>query len=59
MTTFDEPADPLRPAPREAKRRALKAALDAGEVSGEPEPFDMDEFIEEMRAEHPRHSKTP
>lgn len=29
----------------EAKLEALRAALIAGEESGEPEPFDFDEFI--------------
>ena len=35
---------------REAKVAALRAALDAAEQSGEPEPFDFDEFVREQLA---------
>jgi len=31
---------------REAQRSALQAALIEGERSGEPEPFDFDEFLQ-------------
>lgn len=34
----------------EAKVVALRAALDEAEQSGEPEPFDFDEFVREQRA---------
>jgi antitoxin ParD1/3/4 len=33
----------------EARLAALQAALVEGERSGEPEPFDFDDFIEEKR----------
>lgn len=36
---------------RERKIEALRAAIIEGEESGEPEPFDFDEFIAECRAE--------
>jgi antitoxin ParD1/3/4 len=39
---------------RETRLRALRKALDAGERSGEPTPFDFDEFVERKRAEQPR-----
>lgn len=35
---------------REAKLRALREALQEGLDSGEPEPFDFDEFLAEMHA---------
>lgn len=38
----------------EAKLERLRAALQEGLDSGEPEPFDFDEFLAEMRAEHDR-----
>jgi len=38
----------------EAKLGRLRAALQEGLDSGEPEPFDFDEFLAEMRAEHDR-----
>ena len=31
---------------------SISLALAAGDESGEPVPFDMDEFIAELRAEH-------
>jgi antitoxin ParD1/3/4 len=34
---------------REAPLSALRAALIEGERSGEPEPFDFDEFLERKR----------
>jgi len=34
---------------REARLSALQAALIEGERSGEPEPFDFDEFLEDKR----------
>lgn len=36
----------------EAKVRALQDALIAGEQSGEPQPFDFDDFKAGMRAEY-------
>lgn len=30
---------------------AIRAAIDAGEASGEPQPFDFDAFIERKRAQ--------
>lgn len=39
---------------RETRLRALRQALDAGERSGEPTPFDFDEFVAHKRAEQPR-----
>jgi antitoxin ParD1/3/4 len=36
---------------REEKMQALRDALQKGLDSGEPEPFDFDEFLKEMRAE--------
>lgn len=36
---------------REAKIRALRAAIEEGEASGPAEPFDLDEFLAECRAE--------
>ena len=35
---------------RKAKLEALRAAIREGLESGEPEPFDMDGFIDEVRA---------
>jgi antitoxin ParD1/3/4 len=35
---------------RETRLAALRAALVAGEQSGEPEPFDFDEFIAARRS---------
>ena len=35
---------------REAKVTALRNALIEAEQSGEPEPFDFDEFVKEQRA---------
>ena len=37
---------------QEGKLAALRAALIAGEQSGPSEPFDFDEFLARMRAEH-------
>lgn len=37
-------------AEREAELAAVRAALEAGEVSGEPEEFDFDEFIAAKKA---------
>jgi antitoxin ParD1/3/4 len=37
---------------REMKVDALRAALIEGEQSGLSTPFDLDEFLEEMRREH-------
>lgn len=37
---------------REAKLDALRAALIAGEESGPPQPFDLEEFLDEMHREH-------
>ncbi|OQW60669.1 MAG: antitoxin [Proteobacteria bacterium HN_bin10] len=36
---------------QEAKVRALRKALQDGLDSGQPEPFDFDEFLAEMHAE--------
>ena len=36
----------------ESDIEALRAAIDAGEASGEPQPFDSDEFLAEMRHRH-------
>ena len=35
---------------REARLLALQAALVEGERSGEPEPFDFDDFLEDKRS---------
>lgn len=35
---------------QETRMATLRAALVAGEESGEPEPFDFDDFIESKRA---------
>jgi antitoxin ParD1/3/4 len=35
---------------REARLAALRAALDAGEQSGEPAPFDVEAFLARKRA---------
>jgi len=35
---------------REAKLEALRAALTEGEQSGAPTPFDIEEFLDEMRS---------
>ncbi len=32
---------------------AIRAAIDEGEASGEPEPFDFDAFIQDMRRRYP------
>ena len=37
---------------REMRLEALRAALIEGEESGEPEAFDSDAFLAEMRARH-------
>jgi len=37
---------------RERKLQALRAALAEGEASGEPQPFDRDAFLAEMRRKH-------
>ncbi|WBX83880.1 type II toxin-antitoxin system ParD family antitoxin [Sphingosinicella microcystinivorans] len=37
---------------REARVRALQAALAEGEASGEPRPFDNTAFLNRMRARH-------
>lgn len=37
---------------REAKREQLRAAIQEGLDSGPAVPFDLDEFLEERRAEH-------
>jgi antitoxin ParD1/3/4 len=34
----------------EAAIDAIRAAIEEGEASGEPQPFDFDEFIEKKRA---------
>ncbi len=36
----------------EAKVRALELALIEGEESGEPQPFDFDEFLQRMNREY-------
>jgi antitoxin ParD1/3/4 len=36
----------------ETQIRALQEALKAGELSGEPVPFDSDAFLTRMRAKH-------
>ncbi|CAH0497358.1 type II toxin-antitoxin system ParD family antitoxin [Novosphingobium sp. CECT 9465] len=36
----------------EAKVRALEQALIEGEESGEPQPFDFDEFLQRMNREY-------
>jgi antitoxin ParD1/3/4 len=38
----------------EARLSALQAALAEGERSGEQEPFDFDDFLEDKRASAPR-----
>lgn len=38
----------------EAKVKALQDALAAGERSGEPAPFDSEDFLKRMRAKHAR-----
>jgi antitoxin ParD1/3/4 len=37
----------------EMKVEALRAALIEGETSGAPTPFDLEQFLEEMRQSHP------
>jgi antitoxin ParD1/3/4 len=37
----------------EARLEVLRAALIEGEQSGAPEPFDLDAFLDEMRASKP------
>ncbi|MBB6508763.1 antitoxin ParD1/3/4 [Rhizobium soli] len=37
-----------------ASLEAIRAAIQEGEDSGEPEPFDSDEFLEEMHRKHVR-----
>ncbi|MGA1801938.1 type II toxin-antitoxin system ParD family antitoxin [Rhizobium sp. HT1-10] len=37
-----------------AEIEAIRAAIIEGEESGEPEPFDFDEFLDEMRRKHGR-----
>ena len=37
---------------QEAKLEALRAALIEGEESGEPQPFDSDAFLKEMREKY-------
>jgi antitoxin ParD1/3/4 len=32
----------------------LREAIDDGDESGEPEPFDIEAFLEEKRCQHPR-----
>ena len=39
---------------REASVKALQAALIAGEESGEPQPFDNEDFLKRMHARHAR-----
>jgi antitoxin ParD1/3/4 len=51
---FGSPSDVVRAGlrlleEREARLSALQAALIEGERSGEPEPFDFDEFLERKR----------
>lgn len=41
---------------QDAKLDALRQALQEGLDSGEPEPFDFDEFLAEMHAEHNRNA---
>ena len=41
---------------QEAKLEALRAALIEGEESGEPQPFDFDEFLKKM---HEKYAKRP
>lgn len=36
----------------EAKTQALRAALEEGEHSGEPQPFDYVQFLDEMHQPH-------
>ncbi len=36
----------------EARVKALREALIAGEASGEPQPFDNEAFLAKMRAKH-------
>ncbi len=33
---------------------AIRAAIEEGEASGEPQPFDADEFLKEMHRKHVR-----
>ncbi len=37
---------------REAYVETVRAAILEGEQSGEPQPFDLEEFLAEMRREH-------
>ena len=37
-----------------AEIEAIRAAIIEGEESGEPQPFDFDEFLDEMRRKHVR-----
>lgn len=37
---------------REAYVEAVRAAIVEGEESGDPQPFDLKEFLEEMHREH-------
>lgn len=53
MDTGREPIDDEY----QRKVEALRAAIDEGERSGPPEPFDIDAFIAERRAEHARKSR--
>lgn len=41
---------------REIKLQALRQALQEGLDSGEPEPFDFDDFLAEMHAEDERNA---
>jgi len=38
----------------QAEIEAIRAAIIEGEESGEPQPFDFDEFLDEMRRKHGR-----
>ncbi len=38
----------------ETRLTALRAALDEGEASGEPQPLDFEEFLARMHAKYPR-----
>lgn len=42
---------------QEAKLEALRAALIEGEESGEPQPFDSEAFLKEMRAKYGNQSQ--
>lgn len=37
---------------REAQMKALRKSLEEGEASGEPQPFDEQAFLSEMRAKY-------